>query len=445
MNDARRVAALCGNTPAFIDARDAATIDGDVFVPINPRLAAREIAQIVRHARPDVVLVEPALEALWRRAADDVDGCPPWTTSWPAPARRPGRGEIGATLLFTSGTTGKPKACLRTAEQERARAEELIATYDITARDVHLIACPLAHSGPGIFLRAARSVGAETVVLPRFDPADFLAAVERHRATLFFLVPTQYERLMALPDEVRARYDTSSIRVAIVAGAPTAPATKRKLVAWLGEGVLWEFYGSSETGTMCVLRPEEQLSHPSSVGRPPPGVELRVLDQAGREVAAGEVGEIFVRSPAVMTGYLDDDDGRCEGFLSVGDLGRRDEDGYLYLVGRRSDMIITGGVNVYPAEVERALVEHPSVAAAVVFGVRDADWGEIVAAAIAPAGGESVDLAAVRASLRDKVAGYKIPKAMAALPIEELPIGASGKPLRQRAAALLADKLTRLG
>jgi long-chain acyl-CoA synthetase len=423
----RRVALLCGNSDDWVAVRDCATVAGDVLVPINPRLAPPEIAYILDRAAPDAVYAEPPLAHL-------LPAGTAWTPAGDArPPRAPRPGEIGATLLFTSGTTGRPKGCLRTAEQEAARAAELCATYAMTAADVHLIACPLAHSAPGILLRAARSAGADTVILPSFRAEPFLAAVEQHRATLFFLVPTQYARLLALPDATRARYDLSSVRCAIVAGAPIDVATKQRLIDWLGAGVLWEFYGSTETGTVAVLRPDEHLARPGSVGRPPAGVDVRI-----------DSGEIYVRSPAVMSGYIDADAGADigvdidsrEGYVSVGDLGRFDDDGYLYLIDRKHDTIISGGVNVYPAEVERALGEHPGVDGAVVFGLDDPDWGQIVVAMVV---GAATD-AELRAHLRERIAAFKIPKRFVRIDAADLPIGSSGKPLRRRARDMIVAK-----
>ncbi len=409
----KRVAILCGNSDHFIAVRDAVTAAGDVLVPINPRLARPEVAYILEHSGAAAVYADPAL-------ADKLPVGTPWTSVADVPPG-PVPDAIGATLLYTSGTTGRPKGCLRTEAQEAARAAELIDTYSICADDVHIVACPLAHSAPGIFMRAGRKVGARTVVLPRFRPDEFLASVQEHRGTLFFLVPTQYERLLAMPPEARAAYDVSSVRCAIVAGAPVATETKRRIIDWLGDGVLWEFYGSSETGTVSVMPPDGHLAHPGSVGKPAPGVELEIRR-----------GEIFVRSPTVMAGYLDMDTPFEDGFLSVGDLGRVDGAGYLYLIDRKHDTIVSGGMNVYPAEVERALKDCPGVTGGVVFGVAHPDWGEMVTAVYA--GDATEDQ--LRDALRDRVAGYKIPKAFARVALDELPVGASGKPLRRKARAL---------
>ncbi|HWM86902.1 MAG TPA: AMP-binding protein, partial [Kofleriaceae bacterium] len=350
--------------------------------------------------------------------------------------------DVGATLLYTSGTTGRPKGCVRTAGQEAARAAELVDTYRLGRHDVHLVACPLSYSAPGILLRAARRAGAATVLLPRFSPREFLAAAAASRATVFFLVPTQYQRLLALPAEERRAADLSSLRAALVAGAPMPPALRRAVVDWLGPGRLWEFYGSSETGTVTVLGPDEQLTHADSVGRPVRGVELRLERPAGDARAPGE---IFARSPTVMSGYWNPTSraaewpGTSDGFLSVGDLGDRDgDDGPLRLIDRLHDTIITGGVNVYPAEVERALHEHPEVAAAVVFGLPDPDWHQRVAAVIVRAEGSAITDDDLRTFLRAHLAPHKLPRQIAFIPADQLPRSPSGKPLRRAAAALLA-------
>jgi acyl-CoA synthetase (AMP-forming)/AMP-acid ligase II len=248
-------------------------------------------------------------------------------------------------------------------------------------------------------------------------------------------VPTQVERLLALPDEVRAAADLSSVRAWIVAGAPFAPATKRRLLGWLGPGRLWEFYGSSETGTITVLPPAAQPGGPGSVGWPPAGVNVRLLDEAGAEVGPGVTGEVYVASPAVMRGYLSDPANQRDGHVSVGDLGRWEPDGSLTLVDRKHDLIISGGVNVYPAEVERALGEHPDVAGAVVTGVPDPDWGERVVALVAPRPGAHLDAATLYGFLRPRIATFKLPKQFAFCSLDELPLGPSGKPLRRVARA----------
>ncbi|MCW5805714.1 MAG: long-chain fatty acid--CoA ligase [Deltaproteobacteria bacterium] len=418
-----RVAVVAQNGGAFVAARDAATVAGLALVPINPRLAPAEIAWIA-HARRGARRQRARGRA---RDAIDVDALAP-----AAPVALD-HAAAGATVLYTSGTTGRPKGCWRTAEQERARLAELRASYALSAGDTHLVVCPLAHSAPGSFLRAARIAGARTAIAARFTPEAFVDDVRALQASVVFLVPTQVHRLLALPPP-----GLGSLRAVIVAGAPFAPAHKAAFEAWLGPGRLHEFYGSSETGTVAVIGPTEHAAHLGTVGRPPPGVSVQVHD-----------GELFVRSPAVMSGYLSDDGTALaplearDGHISVGDLGTIDADGYLTLVDRKHDTIITGGLNVYPAEVERALVALPGVAGAVVFGVPDDAWGQLVAAVVAT-DDAALDGRALRAALRDALAGYKLPRAIAFCASAELPIGSSGKALRRAARAAFAAHLARI-
>jgi acyl-CoA synthetase (AMP-forming)/AMP-acid ligase II len=408
------VAALAGNSAEFVIAREAATALELWFVPVNPRLAPPEMEHIVSVARPRALVVEPAVSG-WHPAAVPTHTFAELEAM--AGAAPPLRTAAGATILFTSGTTGRPKGCLRPEAAEAARVAELTASHGLGPTDIHLVACPLAHSAPGIFLRACRLAGARTVILPRFDARTFPEQVRDSGATVCFLVPTQVERLLAGP-----RTDLRPLRALIVAGAPFAPASRARLVDWLGPGRLHEFYGSSETGTITVHL-NEQSGPPGFVGHPPPGVTVEIA------AAPGEVGEIRVRSAACMAGYIGEPPVPQGGFVAPGDLGRMTPDGGIVLVDRKGDLIITGGVNVYPAEVERALLEHPAVRGAVVFGLPNSEWGEQVCALVA---GDAAE-ADLRAFLRDRIAAYKIPKRFTFIGLDELPIGATGKPLRRLA------------
>ena len=442
-------ALMCENSLAFVIAREAVTRLEARLVPINPGLAAPEVEHILRQSGAPVVLVSPALKARVQVAVTRLPQ-PPVLVALvldppgqvmlvPSESHEAEPSRIGATTIFTSGTSGWPKGCVRSAVAEAARAQEIISTYGLTEDDVQIIAGPLAHSAPGIFLRAGLAAGAKTVVMPRFRPQEFLQLVADARATFFFLVPTQYQRLLDLGAQTRTDADLSSVRAAIVAGAPLHSSLRRQLVDWFGDGRLWEFYGSSETGTISVLRPEDQLRHASSVGRVLDSVDIKILAPGGKPAEPGQVGELFVRSPTIMDGYLEPESGSAgpkgpDGFISVRDLGLLSADGFLSLVDRADDTIISGGLNVYPAEVERALVEHNQISAAVAFGIADPDWGQRVCAVVATVSEQRLEPGELREFLRARLAGYKVPKAFAQVAAGEMPVGASGKPLRRRAA-----------
>lgn len=447
-----RLAVVAGNGPAAVIARDAATILDLVYVPLSPTLTAPELAALCARAGTQVLVTDDLARPLPRElelwsVADLVRV----GLSVRAPKRKP-TDKIGDTLLFTSGTTGVPKACHRGEAAETARAAELIATYGLGAHDTHLVVCPLSHSAPSIFLRAARAVGAKTVLAPRFAAEQFGALVAGSGATVVFLVPTQVERLLALPDGARAALpgQLAGLRRAIVAGAPFSPRARRAFRELLPDGALWEFYGASETGTITVRPPSDAADAasdaagdddvPGLVGAPPPGVTIELRDAAGQPIPPGSdaSGEVFVRSPTLMRGYVSEPVLAPDAWISVGDLARRDARGRLVLVDRKHDTLISGGVNVYPAEVERALAEHPAVAAAVVYGVASAAWGQEVRALVAARAGAALDADALHAFLRERLAGPKRPKRIDVVSLAELPIGGSGKPLRRLAAEVAA-------
>ena len=442
------IGVLCPNSAAFVAARDAITLLELPLVPLNPKLAPPELTHMIATSQMSVLLVTQALSELATAALEGLpDGQHPQVMYFSdavqveQPARFTPTSRVGATIVFTSGTTGSPKGCLRTETQEQARCDELIATYSLNGADVHLMACPLTHSAPGIFLRAGRRAGASTWLLPSFEPIAFLHAVERTAATVFFLVPTQYRRLLALPPQIRERYDISSVRAAIVAGAPVPPQLTTQIRAWLGHSKLWEFYGSTETGTVSVRSPGAPIDKLDSVGQPPPGVEIQIRPTPQHDDLPG-IGEVYVRSRATMAGYLPGHGGTSmtahddDGFLSAGDVGYIDDDGYLFLVDRKHDVIISGGVNIYPAEVERALGEHPDILDAMVFGVPHEDWGEAVVCVVALTDGSNAEqtVAALPRFLEQRLARFKRPKRFIVADRRELPYSASGKPQRRRAA-----------
>jgi long-chain acyl-CoA synthetase len=344
-------------------------------------------------------------------------------------------------MQYTSGTTGRPKAVQRSTpaldpDQMAALLAPNLARYDIEpgGDHVHLVTSPMYHLAPLSFGYFSLHFGHPVVLMDRFDPERALALIERHRVTTTHMVPTQFHRLLLLPEATRRRYDVSTLRHVMHAAAPCPVELKRKMLAWWGP-VIYEYYGASEGGGTLV-RAEEWLAKPGTVGRPWPGAGVRVLDDEGKDLPPGETGTVYLKLMMDFAYKGDPEKTRASRrgeWFTVGDVGFLDADGFLFLCDRKIDMIITGGVNVYPAEVEAALLAHPEVGDAAVFGIPHAEWGEEVKAVVEPAPGVAADAAlAARllAHCRERLAGYKCPRSIDFA--EALPRDANGKLYKRR-------------
>jgi len=402
---------------------------GAIGVPMNHRLTAEEVAYILDDADATAVFVGDAFLPMaervrgaarvkhwitlgaerrpWAEALDDLlargDEAPP-----PSPPA------MGGSMVYTAGTTGKPKGALRRVTDPAAILPRLAALDCLDPAQVHLVAGPLYHSAPGGFALYAQMVGGTVVVMRKFDPEEALRLVERHRCTTTFMAPTLLKRIVDLPAEVRGRYDVSSMRSLVIAAAPCPMRVKEQALAMFGP-VLYEFYGSTELGVNTVLRPEDVLRKPGSCGRAAPGVELAILDDDGRRAAPGTPGELFVRRyDGVFDEYYRNPAATAQTsrgeWMSVGDVAWMDAEGFVYICDRKRDMIISGGVNIYPAEIEDALHRHPAVEDAAVFGVPDPDWGERVHAAVQLRPGRGVTPGELLEFCRAHLADYKTPR-----------------------------------
>jgi acyl-CoA synthetase (AMP-forming)/AMP-acid ligase II len=402
---------------------------GAIGVPMNHRLTAEEVAYILDNADATAVFVGDAFLPMaervrggarvkhwitlgverrpWAEAFDDLlargSEAPP-----PAPAA------MGGSMVYTAGTTGKPKGALRRVTDPAAILPRLAALDCLDPAQVHLVAGPLYHSAPGGFALYAQMVGGTVVVMRKFDPQEALRLIERHRCTTTFMAPTLLKRIVDLPAEVRARYDVSSMRSLVIAAAPCPMRVKEQALAMFGP-VLYEFYGSTELGVNTVLRPEDVLRKPGSCGRAAPGVELAILDDDGHPAAPGTPGELFVRRyEGVFDEYYRNPAATAQTsrgeWMSVGDVAWMDDEGFVYICDRKRDMIISGGVNIYPAEIEDALHRHPAVEDAAVFGVPDPDWGERVHAAVQLRPGRAVMPDELMEFCRAHLADYKTPR-----------------------------------
>ena len=450
------VAIMLRNDFPFLEATFAAGRLGAHAVPINWHYMAEETRHIVEDsgaralvvhadllpqiegAIPDgvtvlVVATPPEIAAAYgiapeRSAVPDgaldwdqwVDDYPEW--------KEAARDSPGA-MIYTSGTTGRPKGVRR----KPAKAEQLALGRKIGAQlygfgaDMRAVVTgPMYHIAPNTFAVVAAAMGDRLVLQPRFDPAELLALIDEHEITSLNLVPTMFNRLLRLPEEVRSRYDLGSLTHVVHNAAPCPPDIKRAMIEWWGPVIL-ELYGGTESGPAVACDSAEWLAHPGCVGKPLPGSTVRILDDDGRELPTGEVGEVFMRSEAnsefTYHGRADERrDIEREGLITLGDMGYLDEDGYLFLCDRKRDMVISGGVNIYPAEIEAALLAIDGVADCAVFGIPDEEFGESLLAVVELAAGAAATADSIRAGLEGRLARYKIPKRIefsAALPRED--------------------------
>ncbi|HLZ82083.1 MAG TPA: acyl-CoA synthetase [Caulobacteraceae bacterium] len=352
------------------------------------------------------------------------DGMTDWSRWLEGFPPHPGDGlQAPGTIIYTSGTTGRPKGVRRqppTAEQVALGGRILYRTFgfldyvDHPESMVVAVVGPMYHSAPNAYGLSAGRLGAKVILQARFDAEDLLRLIEAERVTHVHMVPIMFNRLIKLPDAVRARYDVSSLEVAVHAAAPCPAPVKRAMIEWWGP-VITEYYGATETGAVVHCTSQEWLAHPGTVGKPHPEAEVRVIDAAGNTLPPREIGEVVARlkGMADFTYHGDDQkrrDAEKAGLIAPGDVGYFDEDGFLYLCDRAKDMIISGGVNIYPAEIEAELHKMPGVADCGVFGIPDEEYGEAVCAAVQPSEGAALTEVEVKSFLRGQMAGYKVPK-----------------------------------
>lgn len=417
----RVVALAMPRTPAFLELQLAALRLGAITLPLNDRYTARELEHPLADAPaalavlPDAVVARFPLAVPVSAVREALDRAAPCDPPPPLPS-------APAVLLYTSGTTGRPKGVLSTGANLAATVEALHAAWRWSPDDVLLHALPLYHVH-GLLVAAfgALRAGATSHWMDPFDAASALAALSRGPATVFMGVPTFYSRMLDVPGD----FDLRRMRLMTSGSAGLPRTVHQAFEARFGVGIV-ERYGMTEIGIATTNPVDGQRA--GSIGRPLPDVEVRIVGDDDNVVPTGEVGELQVRGPAVFAGYhhLPEATARAfaDGFLRTGDLGRSDPDGYLHLVGRRSELVITGGLNVYPAEVEAVLLSCPGVREAAVGGLADPDLGEVPVAAVV---GE-VDLDVLRARLREDLAPYKIPRRIEIL--DALPRNAMGKVLK---------------
>ena len=447
----------CGpNSPQVVAVINATRKLGAVAVPLNYRLTAAEARYIVAHSDACAAYVDaeyahliPAPQAerlgnlrhvlvhggaapagmLGEEVVAQASAEPPVTETE----------ETSATMIYTSGTTGKPKGAYRKLT-DQSTAVALLGFIGYTPDDIYLTSGPLYHSGPLAFMSAGLLLGQTIIVQRKFEPADWLRLVDTYKVTSTFSAPPLIRLVCALPAEVKARYDRSSMRIMLANAAPWSMALKQAYLADFPADSLWEIYGLTELGVNCVLEPKDQLRKPGSCGKPAPGVEIRLLDPAGHEVTGTgpeHSGELYVRSTGVFNEYYKQPESYQAAthgdFHTVGDIAYRDDEGYYYICDRKNDMIISGGMNVYPAEIEAALEQHPGIFDVAVFGIPSEQWGEQVHATVVRTPGASLSEADVIAHAHQHLAGYKCPRSVSFT--AELPRTGSGKLLKRQLRA----------
>jgi long-chain acyl-CoA synthetase len=418
---------------------------GVIVSTVNPRSTSRELEALAADCAPRAVFVHPDLEPVVRGAAlptvERVIVLGPeyeaWLAASPEGGIEPGLEETdGFALVYTSGTTGQPKGVLLSHRSRALTFYGMAMEYGCFGPDDRQLSmAPMAHGAGFAFTMAPLFFGGYVEVLPKFDPERVLHALERGAFTGTFMVPTHYQAVFALEKPVLERYRGSAPALrTIISNASALPqAVKEKIVDYFGDGRLHEAYGSTEGGVVTNLRPADQLRKIQCVGTPFSCTSIRLLGDDGHDVATGEVGELYSRSPFLFNGYWNrpDETRACmhDGYVSVGDLARRDEEGYLYIVDRKKDMVISGGLNIYPREIEEVLHRHPAIREAAVIGVPDERWGERLRAFVVPRPGMTLDPAELEAFCRDSLSGYKVPRELRF--IEALPRNAAGKVLKQ--------------
>jgi len=409
MRNGDAIAMCCDNRPEFLDIYWAAQRAGLVLVAVSSRLKASEIAYIVNDSSSRVLLIASALAETARGmtaiehempgletivAIGAIDDLATWDSLCAAEPGTPIADEqIGGRMAYSSGTTGRPKGILYPSVagspiQQLPAARAFGALYGLDEQTVYLSPAPLYHASPMAFVTAVQALGGTVVMMRKFDAEGFLDAVDHWCVTAVQVVPTMFIRLLKLPAEVRARYTLSSLKTVVHAAAPCPIPVKRAMIEWMGP-IVEEFYAGSEGNGHVTITSEEWLRKPGSVGRAIIG-EIRICADDGFELPVGQIGTVFF-SGGRSFAYHNDDAKTASSrnpihpdWSTMGDVGRLDEDGYLFLADRKDFMIISGGVNVYPQEVENLLVTHPAVADVAVFGVPNADFGEEVKAVVQP-------------------------------------------------------------
>jgi long-chain acyl-CoA synthetase len=446
------VAIILANSVEFMELSAGIALAGANPVPVNWHGKSDEIGYLLDNSGSRAAFVHSDFLAAVRgsgvqvpvivvRGNAPLPGDVPEYETWLGghePDADPSTASVGLGMIYTSGTTGKPKGIVRDTVSPEVMMQIALSTMQRMGMGpgiATLVPAPLYHTAPNTMAVIAMKLGMDITLLDRFDAEVFLAAVERHRIQQVQMVPTMFTRLLRLPAEVRDRYDLSSLQTVVHSAAPCPQHVKRQMIDWLGP-IVTEYYGGSETGPIVWCTSEEWLAHPGTVGAPADGARVRIVTADDEEAPVGEVGVVYLRPADYWPGftYHGDDKKRREmeldGFVTVGDMGRVDADGYLYLTDRANDMVISGGVNIYPAEIEAVLYQMPEVRDCAVFGIPDEEYGESLAAHVEVGEGRVLAEEDVRSFVRERLAGFKVSKLVVV--DDDLPREDSGKLFKRR-------------
>ncbi|MBU1054467.1 MAG: AMP-binding protein [Proteobacteria bacterium] len=448
-----RVSVLMSNCPEMIYIWHAC---GKIFttpVFINYRFKEDEVAHIVNDSKSKILIYDHKFEKIISGAKDKIENSDLIYVCANGPAKSDSIGfkdlinadndtdpglqnpslGMASSLIYTSGTTGRPKGVVRNSKN---RLNMMLLYAFITGwdfSDKHIVAGPLCHTAPLSFASCSFLFGNPVVIMTKFDAVNFLELIQKHRITTTFVVPTMLNRICSLPEEILKKYDVSSLRLIIVTGEAFPFALKKKAVEIFGNDKIYEMYGGTELSCVTFMIPEEQLKKPGSCGKAAPGVDIKLLDENNNEVQIGEVGKIYVKSSFLLSGYHENHEATkanyYDGYFTVGDMASMDKDGYYYIADRDVDMVISGGVNIYPAEIEEVLHSHKDVYDASVIGVPDQNWGERLVAYVVPKENSTVCEQDITDYVKDKLASHKKPKEV--IFIDEIPSSTSGKKLKR--------------
>ncbi len=450
LSPGERIALLMQNSSAYIEVYQAAALMGVAVVPLNFRFVASEIEYVVNHSGARALMFDACFDdtvQLLRTKLPSVTDRYV-VTDGPATAETHSYEALIETGLamppsvpadlsacyfqgYTSGTTGFPKGCVNPHREFADCLRRIASIYNITEDDRELVAAPLFHEAPALFALLQIFRGGTVIVTSDTSPANLFAMIDREKATWTFMVPTMWAATIA--NEEIDRFDLGSLRLLLSGGSPLLTHTKEAILRRFPNAGLNEFYGGTEVGLVTNLRPEDQTRKVRSVGRPVVGMFVELRDEDGTVVPNGEVGEIHIGGATIIREYFNNPEATAEarkgGFFTLGDMGRFDEEGYLYIVDRKKDMIISGGENIFPNDIEEVLYRHPAVDMAAVVGAPDSKWGEIVVAAVTLKPGSSVSEAELVAHCKTFLSSFKVPKRVDFR--DRMPMSSFGKILRR--------------